>query len=290
MSDQAAGLRRLLGQSGLQVITVLSAQPGTGKTTATINLAAALRRAGRDVLILDQHPQQRGATARLGLTPQYSVMDAANGNCALDDLILEDASGLKVLPLGGGFDALTQLPLATQDFLEERFTQLQCGVDIVLVDMEEATDPDALPLGLVASEILLVLPPGREAIMQGYALVKRLVRNYGKQQFRLLINHGATPRQAEAIARNFAAAAEQYLDASVEYLGSIPLDEQLGATTALPLAAWGDTAPRSANPTFRKLAELLLHWTPLRGLSGLGGFMQHTIQGSRLLDACRRGG
>lgn len=289
MTDQAAGLRRLLGQSGLQVITVLSAQPGTGKTTATINLAAALRRAGRDVLILDQHPQQRGATARLGLVPQHSVMDVAAGRCTLNDMILEDASGLKVLPLGGGFDALAQLPLATQDLLEAHFTQLQCGVDIVLVDMEEATDPDALPLGLAASEILLVLPPGRESIKQGYALVKRLVRNYGKQQFRLLINHGATPAQAEAIARNFAAAAEQYLDASVEYLGSIPLDDQLGAAGARPLAAWGETPTRPASPYFRKLADLLLHWTPSRGLSGLGGFMQHMIQGSRLLDACRRG-
>lgn len=55
-TDQAAGLRQLLGQThtGLQVITVMSGQKGAGKTLATANLAAALARAGRDVLIIDQ--------------------------------------------------------------------------------------------------------------------------------------------------------------------------------------------------------------------------------------------
>ena len=54
VSDQAAGLRRLLGQTGFQVITVMSGQKGAGKTAATANLAVALARSGRDVLIVDQ--------------------------------------------------------------------------------------------------------------------------------------------------------------------------------------------------------------------------------------------
>ena len=63
VSDQAAGLRRLLGQTGFQVITVMSGQQGAGKTAATANLAVALARSGRDVLIVDQDRHGRGACA-----------------------------------------------------------------------------------------------------------------------------------------------------------------------------------------------------------------------------------
>jgi len=56
--DQAEGLRRLLSRDALRIITVVSATAGVGKTSAVINLAVALARAGREVLILDE---SRGA-------------------------------------------------------------------------------------------------------------------------------------------------------------------------------------------------------------------------------------
>lgn len=43
--------------SHIRVITVLSAKGGVGKTTLTANLASALRRAGRQVIVIDLDPQ-----------------------------------------------------------------------------------------------------------------------------------------------------------------------------------------------------------------------------------------
>lgn len=289
VSDQAAGLRRLLGQTGFQVITVMSGQPGAGKTAATANLAVALSRSGRDVLIIDQNQHGRGACAALGLTPRFDVADVLAGRCPLDALILSGPNNVQVLPIGGGFNRLGRLSERDQEWLAQSFSSLQSGVDMVLVDMEEATDPDALPLGLAASEIMLVLPPGGTAITQGYTLVKRLAHNFGKRQFRLLLNRMESPEQAQALANNFAHTAERYLGVSVDYLGYIPLDERLTRAGHLRTSVVDAFPVAQSTSQFRILADGLLRWPQSSSLGSVGGFMERVIQGSRLMDACRRG-
>lgn len=289
VSDQAAGLRRLLGQGGgLQVITVMSGRKGAGKTAATTNLAAALARSGRDVLIVDQDRHGRGAAAALGLVPMHDVSDVLAGRCALDRLILGGPDNVQVLPIGGGFNRLGRLSARDQDWLAQRFRHLQWGVDVVLVDMEDATDPDALPLGLAATEILLVLPPGNDALTECYALVKRLAMNFGKRQFRLLLNRVESTAQAQAAARNFADAAGRYLGVSIDCLGAIPLDEKLDRASRLQTSVIDAFPVAHSTSQFRKLAEGLLRWPQAAGLGGVGGFMQRVIQSGCLVEACRR--
>lgn len=287
--DQAAGLRRLLGQTGFQVITVMSGQQGAGKTAASANLAVALGRSGRDVLIIDQDQHRRGAAAALGLTPRYDLADVLAGRCTLDALILDGPDNVQVLPIGGGFTRLGRLSEHDQEWLAQSFNRLQCGVDLVLVDMEEATDPDALPLGLAASEIMVVLPPGSAAITQGYTLVKRLAHNFGKRRFRLLLNRMQSAEQAQAVAHNFVQTAERYLNVSVDYLGYIPLDERLTRAGHLRTSVVDAFPVAQSTSQFRKLADGLLRWPQPPSLGSVGGFMQRVIQGGRLVEACRRG-
>ena len=287
VSDQAAGLRRLLGQTGFQVITVMSGQQGAGKTAATANLAVALARSGRDVLIIDQDQHGRGAAAALGLTPRFDVSDVLAGRCTLEALILNGPDNVQVLPIG--FNRLGRLSERDQEWLAQSFNRLQCGVDVVLVDMEEATDPDALPLGLAASEIMVVLPPGNAAITQGYTLVKRLVHNFGKRQFRLLLNRMPSPEEAEAVASNFTYTAERYLGVSVDYLGYIPLDERLSRAGHMRTSVVDAFPVAQSTSQFRKLADGLLRWPQPPSLGSVGGFMQRVIQGGRLVEAYRRG-
>ncbi len=288
-SDQAAGLRALLGQNGFQVITVMSGQPGAGKTAATANLAVALARSGRDVLVIDQDRHGRGAAAMLGLTPRFDVADVLEGRCPLEALIMNGPDNVQVLPIGGGFSRLGKLSERDQEWLAQSFNRLQCGVDVVLVDMEEATDPDALPLGLAASEIMVVLPPGNAAITQGYTLVKRLVQNFGKRRFRLLLNRMPSADDAQAVAHNFAYTAERYLGVTVDYLGYIPSDERLARAGDMRTSVVEAFPVAQSTSQFRKLAESLLRWPQPASLGSVGSFMQRVIQGGRLVEAYRRG-
>jgi flagellar biosynthesis protein FlhG len=77
VADQAEGLRKLLGRDFVRILTLTSSKEGVGKTTAVLNLAVALSKAGKNVLVLDENPG-RGLAAMLGIEGAHDLLDVAN--------------------------------------------------------------------------------------------------------------------------------------------------------------------------------------------------------------------
>ncbi len=92
-----------LGLAGMtRIITVANQKGGVGKTTSTVNVAAALALAGRSVLVLDLDPQGNASTA-LGLDHQEGVRgtyEVLTGEARIEDVVMEcpDISGLIGVP------------------------------------------------------------------------------------------------------------------------------------------------------------------------------------------------
>jgi chromosome partitioning protein len=85
-----------------RVITVANQKGGVGKTTSTVNIAAAIAQAGRSVLVIDMDPQGNASTA-LGVehregTP--SIYDVLLGERTLLEVLQEcpDVTGLWAAP------------------------------------------------------------------------------------------------------------------------------------------------------------------------------------------------
>jgi len=153
-----------------RVITVANQKGGVGKTTTTVNLAAALAQAGLQVLVLDNDPQGNASTAlgvdhRAGTPSIYEVLvDAAPMHEAVQES--PDVPGLWCLPatidLSGAEIELvsmvareTRLRTALDGYLEWRTKQGLEQIDYVFVDCPPSLGLLTVNAFVVAREVLI---------------------------------------------------------------------------------------------------------------------------------------
>lgn len=165
--DQADGLRALAGlesNAGLRVFAVVGGRTGVGKTCSVINLAAALAKTGKHVLILDENPRHKDVNTNLGLSARYDLLHVINRDKTLEQVITQGLEGVKVLTVMRGIHSLTKLTLAEQERLVESFSELSRSIDVVLIDTAMGKTSRVVPLILASQQVLIVLSGSGKAI------------------------------------------------------------------------------------------------------------------------------
>jgi pilus assembly protein CpaE len=110
------------------------AKGGSGVTTIATNFAiAAAQESGQNVLLVDLDLPLGDAVLNLGLTPQYSTIDALQNYLRLDGnllnrLVLKHDSGLSVLPAPGKFVPASFLVDAVDKLIQVARQQFDCVV------------------------------------------------------------------------------------------------------------------------------------------------------------------
>ena len=231
--DQAEGLRRLLVSNQTRVITVVAGKSGVGRTSMTINLAAALARSGKDVLVLDENHAPNNLLDSLGLFARHDLLDVAQGKCKPREAVLS-AKGFSVLPTARAMHALARLNQAEQQRLENALTEVSAGMDVMLVDAAMLVGQAAVSSSMASGATLLVVVDATASgITESYALIKKLALENACLQFEIVVNKVADAQAAKTVFENMAKVARRNLAAQLGYLGYIPPDDRLKRATQL---------------------------------------------------------
>jgi capsular exopolysaccharide synthesis family protein len=177
---------------GLRVIAVTSAKPNEGKTTVIVNLAIALTRMRRNVLIIDGDIHRPRLHQIFGLTNQTGLGDLLSkpaGDFDIEAHIRRDVlPGLSLLPAG----LATNIPNQTlhKSKLDQLMRQLRREFDVILID----TPPillaaDARVISRCCEGVLLVvrmsdtrrdeaLAAAQRLAMDGAPLIGTIINDY----------------------------------------------------------------------------------------------------------------
>lgn len=282
--DQAAGLRRLFGREQTRVVTFAAGSAGVGKSILVANLAAALARQGKEILILDENIRNNVATC-YGALARHDLLNVINREKNLSDVLLTVAPGVRVLPAAKAVKKLGKLSSNQQNALMESITGMERSADVILVDASQDHPLGFSPLGLAAHDTVIVISASGASITDAYALIKKVSLGYARKNFRILVNKVRGPDEADAIHHNIAQVTHSRGLARLEYAGFVPLDEQLRQASRLCQPVVGLFPDALASKAYRTIAADLLGW-PLPGddAGGLEQFVQQLLHLSQHID------
>jgi flagellar biosynthesis protein FlhG len=226
--DQAGALRAMrqsiAPQGPTKVIAVTSGKGGVGKTNVVANVAYALTRLHKKVLVVDADLGLANLDVLLGLAPKYTIEHIFRGTKGLRDIVLEGPGGMQILPASSGVQQLTDLSAEQKLAFLAEVDSLEDPVDVMLIDTGAGISSNVLYFAMAAQEIVVVTCPEPTAITDAYALMKVLARDHGHHRFQVLVNSAASAHEADTVFHKLNRATQQFLDVHLQFIGWIPYD------------------------------------------------------------------
>ncbi|MDX9787454.1 MAG: MinD/ParA family protein [Desulfobacterales bacterium] len=214
-----------------RIITVTSGKGGVGKTNISVNLAVQLAREGHRPCVFDADLGLANINILLGIRPEFDLEDVINGEKHLSDIIIQDSSGIAIIPGGTGVEKLTGLQGDPLSRLIASFSCLE-GYDILIFDTSAGISREVLSFCMAAEEVLLVIIPEPTSLTDGYSLLKVLSLNGYRNPVKVVINQAKHERFAQTIFEKFRETVRKYLPLDILYIGSLPLDEGVAEAVA----------------------------------------------------------
>jgi flagellar biosynthesis protein FlhG len=211
-----------------RVISVTSGKGGVGKTNIVTNLAYALAREGKRVLVLDADLNLANVDILLGLTPKFNLHHVFTGEKTLAEILVEGPGGLRILPASSGILELADLTESQRLYFLSEMEALAGTIDILLVDTAAGINNNVVYFNLAAQERIIILTPEPTSLTDAYALIKVLSSKHDVKRFRILVNQARSEKEAIAVFRKLSVVADRFLETlSLDFIGHIPYDAKL---------------------------------------------------------------
>lgn len=282
MTDQASGLRELAKEyklKSLKVITVTSGKGGVGKSSVSLNLAIALSRKGRRVLIIDSDFGFSNIDVMLGVTTKYDLLDVVKHDVDIRDIIEQGLEGVQFISGGSGVYELTQLDSTELMRMVDSLKTLEDVADTIIFDTSAGVSDNMLRLIYASHETLLVTTPEPTAVVDAYALIKIISEKGKSAGIKLIINKVNNPGEAAAVMDGLVRVAKKNVDVNITKLGCIARDENMEKAIRMQVPILVSFPNCTASMNINSIACKLLE-TPVEGPErhGIKRFLERFLQ------------
>ncbi len=213
-----------------RITAVTSGKGGVGKTFVSCNLAAALARQGRRVLVLDADLGLANLDVMLNLAPKITLHDVFTGKSSLEDAILPAPGGFDALLAGSGMVEYSRMTPEVRDQLLKVIDTVAPRYDHVILDTGAGISDVVLYAVSLADEVLLVVTPEPTSMTDGYATIKVLATTQARTRVQLVVNQTRRHGEGRAVCLQLQQVVDRFVNAGrevpvrLELLGQVPLD------------------------------------------------------------------
>ncbi len=266
--DQAQGIREMKSHHPVRVIAVTSGKGGVGKSNVTVNLAVALAQNGERVMVMDADMGLANIDVLLGLSPGLNLSHVINGECSLEETIIEGPSGIRIVPASSGLASMSDLTPAQNAGVIRSFSELTEPVDTLLIDTAAGLSDSVISYTRAAREVIVVVCDEPASITDAYAMIKVLNRDFGVERFHVLANQAHGVRQGRELYNKLSRVSQKFLDVTLNFIGSVPYDDCLKKAVQKQKAVT-EAYPRSpSSMAFKQIAKKAQQWPAPNSMDG----------------------
>ena len=244
----------------IQVIAVTGGKGGVGKSNVSVNLSLALAQMQRRVMLLDADLGLANIDVLLGIRANKTIADVLSGECDLRDILVQGPGGIRIVPAASGVQRMAALTPQQHGALIQAFSSLGDQIDVLMIDTAAGISDTVVSFVSAAQEVVVVVCDEPSSITDAYALIKLLNKEYKIQRIRVIANMVHSNKEGQQLFSKLSQVCERFLDISMQYVGAIPMDENVrkAVQKQKPVLEY---APRcKAAQAFKQIANKVHEW------------------------------
>lgn len=236
MIDQATRLREIIYQNkknnqnitkdieektanNARVICITSGKGGVGKTNFTTNLAIALSKLNKRIVVIDADLGLANVDVISGVVPKYTLLDVIKYDKDITEIMNIGPNGIRIISGGSGILDLVDMRDEDLKILINNFNKINEYADIILIDTGAGLSKSVLSFVMAATEVIIVTTSEPTSITDAYAMIKSIGLKDKNKIVNIVVNRVENFDDGKLAFEKLKNVTNKFLDMEIKKLG-----------------------------------------------------------------------
>ena len=257
----------------VRTIAIASGKGGVGKSSVSVNCSILLSKLGYKVALLDADFGMANCHIMLDQKVDNSLHDVLENGAAIENIIYETASGVKLIPGGSGILELLNLDASKRWQIINALNPLKSDIDFLIVDTPAGGSDASIEFAAACENLVVVLVGEPTSFMDAYSFIKAMYIEKNYARISVLVNLSASENDAKRSYKSFKDIVTKFLDVELEYAGWLPNSSEMknSILTRKPVVLQNKPNDKILNKNFNDVAKHIENLQPC-SLTGIQFF------------------
>jgi len=209
------------------LVSVFSGKGGTGKTFVSLNLAYALFKKKKKILLIDFDTNFSNIHLMINKKTERTLFDYFTNKNTLEEIIVHNAEFPDIIFGESGRSNFPKLTESTLNFFRSDLEKLSPYYDLLIIDLGSGASDEVLYLASYSGIRLLVSNPEPTAVIDAYVMLKLLQNQNDKTEVHLLMNKCISDEEGLSAYSKLKIAVDHFLQIKISLAGLLLNDNDV---------------------------------------------------------------